>query len=34
MEIREFVRSFLEEGNTVIEESKELKRDVKNDIWS
>ena len=30
MEIREFVRSFLEEGNTVIEESKELKSDVKN----
>ena len=31
MEIREFVRSFLEEGNTVIEESKELKRHIKNE---
>ena len=25
MEIREFVRSFLEEGNTIIDESNELK---------
>ena len=31
MEIREFVRSFIEEGNTVIEESKELKRHIKNE---
>jgi len=30
MEIREFVRSFLEEGNIVIEESIELKKDFKN----
>ena len=30
MEIREFVRSFLEEGNTVIKESIELKKDFKN----
>ena len=30
MEIREFVRSFLEEGNIVIEESVELKKDFKN----
>tara|TARA_B100000963_G_scaffold238132_1_gene208211 strand:- start:1724 stop:2599 length:876 start_codon:yes stop_codon:yes gene_type:complete len=30
MEIREFVRSYLEEGNTVIEESIELKKDYKN----
>ena len=30
MEIREFVRSFLEEGNIVIEESIELKKDCKN----
>ena len=30
MEIREFVRSFLEEGNIVIAESIELKKDFKN----
>ena len=30
MEIREFVRSFLEEGNIVIEESIELEKDFKN----
>ena len=30
MEIREFVRSFLEEGKIVIEESIELKKDFKN----
>ena len=30
MESREFVRSFLEEGNIVIEESIELKKDFKN----
>ena len=30
MEVREFLRSFLEEGNIVIEESIELKKDCKN----